>query len=658
MLINNDNFLIKEIPKYHPKSTEYRLFWKEQKKRCLEGYTVGGKYMPGRLYAYINFGTIELLNEDTGRKTRGRPLLRDIEWEFFGSIEECRLQKKGLLWIAGRRAGKSFEGGFLPSYEYTFFPDNEMVVSAHESRYSNPLMEKIRLHLDGLIGTPFYHQRIKDDLNTELRSGYQVRTSLGFERRGYNSRIYNIKFKDDHTAANGKAASVFVFEEIGMFDNLDMAYNSSEPCWKEGTNWYGMPVLFGTGGDMEKGSIAAQKMFYDPETYNLLVFKDSNNTDQCMFTPGWKCLNEYKRVFGIEEGGDGITLVTMEEEAKAATDAIKARKKTSVNKDSYYQELQYYPDNPAHAFLQSGGNRFNIPLLEEQKNYLLTDIEARNKGERGYMEKGRDGLVKFVQDEEAEEAPFPFHAEKRYGCVTIYEHPESINGDIPFGLYLASNDPYRVDETKTSDSLGSTFIFKRFYHPSKTFDWLVAEYTGRPESTTQYDEQVRLLCLYYNSRLMFENEVAGIRVHFQQQHSGYMLCDEPKAIIRSISPGSEVSRSKGCHASAPIKLQAERWLADWLVKIRDPETGFRNLHYIYSVNLINELINYNPAKGNYDRVSSMFMMMIHMKMMEEIAVAGEDEEDTSVSPFASLDRRWGWDKSKDALLGQYTNHIN
>ena len=80
-MINNDNFLVKEIPVYHPITQKYdRLeFWRTQKRRCIEGYWSGGKWMPPELYYYVNFHTITY--EDGAFRGTGRPWLRDIEWE-------------------------------------------------------------------------------------------------------------------------------------------------------------------------------------------------------------------------------------------------------------------------------------------------------------------------------------------------------------------------------------------------------------------------------------------------------------------------------------------------------------------------------------------------------------------------------------------------
>ena len=93
MLINNECFreVAKSgIPKMIPNSLEYVEWWKEQIFRIKNGYSVGGKYMPGRLYWHINFFNIERNVGNSKRKMQGLPDLRDIEWEVFPIIERCK----------------------------------------------------------------------------------------------------------------------------------------------------------------------------------------------------------------------------------------------------------------------------------------------------------------------------------------------------------------------------------------------------------------------------------------------------------------------------------------------------------------------------------------------------------------------------------------
>ena len=75
MIINNDSFLLKEIPKFHPISQHYDRvsFWKGVKRYCIEGFWSSGKWMPGTLYYYCNFHTIRFEDESGASRKIGRP---------------------------------------------------------------------------------------------------------------------------------------------------------------------------------------------------------------------------------------------------------------------------------------------------------------------------------------------------------------------------------------------------------------------------------------------------------------------------------------------------------------------------------------------------------------------------------------------------------
>jgi len=79
--VSNSNFKQK-IEKLNPLSLDYRTFWKEERRRCIEGYWSGGKYMPGPVYQYINHWKIELnKTKNSKNKVIDHPFLRDLEWE-------------------------------------------------------------------------------------------------------------------------------------------------------------------------------------------------------------------------------------------------------------------------------------------------------------------------------------------------------------------------------------------------------------------------------------------------------------------------------------------------------------------------------------------------------------------------------------------------
>ena len=79
--VSNIHFL-HEIIDYHPLSINYKKYWREIKKRCMEGYWHDGKWMPGPLYWYVNLCKIRLnKTEYSTTKVLAKPFLRDLEWE-------------------------------------------------------------------------------------------------------------------------------------------------------------------------------------------------------------------------------------------------------------------------------------------------------------------------------------------------------------------------------------------------------------------------------------------------------------------------------------------------------------------------------------------------------------------------------------------------
>lgn len=116
--INNlSNFIIKDIPILHPKTNQYKAFWKEQYKRIIEGFwsiddeniTIDvsklepfnskellnnqkWRYMSPYLYFYAQFAKIKHRQKGqsaTAAKKLIRPYVRDVEWELSYDLMEC-----------------------------------------------------------------------------------------------------------------------------------------------------------------------------------------------------------------------------------------------------------------------------------------------------------------------------------------------------------------------------------------------------------------------------------------------------------------------------------------------------------------------------------------------------------------------------------------
>lgn len=107
-----------DIPQIHPLSMDYIAFWREQKRRCIEGYWAGGYYMPPALYFYVNFATIKLNKPGDKVKSMGRPVLRDLEWMFMRHYTEA----KGFSGFADDPDITCFRGITDPTYPEFLYP--------------------------------------------------------------------------------------------------------------------------------------------------------------------------------------------------------------------------------------------------------------------------------------------------------------------------------------------------------------------------------------------------------------------------------------------------------------------------------------------------------------------------------------------------------
>lgn len=163
-MVSNQEFIQKEVPKFIPESSKHIEYWREQKRRCIEGYWVSGKYMPGPLYFYINFWHIKLKKTKHSKtETTERPFLRDLEWEKAYILMEC----------------KGFSGFELDTqhtcdrlYSYEVRKENEALnLIPTNNKIYIPAREYLRSHHSRNYGRPLYENNCKNVMDLESRGG-------------------------------------------------------------------------------------------------------------------------------------------------------------------------------------------------------------------------------------------------------------------------------------------------------------------------------------------------------------------------------------------------------------------------------------------------------------------------------------------------------
>lgn len=179
---------------------------------------------------------------------------------------------------------------------------------------------------------------------------------------------------------------------------------------------------------------------------------------------------------------------------------------------------------------------------------------------------------------------------------------------------LRDNKKVDNDSAETM-SLTSTFVLDLYT------DKIVAEYTGRQDFADDNFEIVRLLCLFYNGKCLYEQNKKGIFAYFSKMNSLHLLADVPeylkdKQLVKSLGYGNT---SKGVNATLPINNFANNLIREWLLKPvptiikeggEDKEITVPNLYFIRNRALLKELVLFNPDI-NVDRVRALGMLMLY-----------------------------------------------
>ena len=725
--VSNANFLVdeKEFP-LNPLSQKYMRYWKQQKRRIVEGYWHDGKWMPGNLYFYVNFTKISLSKDRNAKgKVIAKPFLRDLEWEkayvyaeargfsgfadddeyschndllkqpedrYFPLPKECftkggkekkfifardylrRIHSKNLgkplyqnnasnvIDLESRGNGKSYTAAGMMG-AHNFITDGaldydlylaglrgeadrmktETLVGAIDAKYSTDLLEKMETCIEQLAGavtfqgkeyrSPF-HKAYTGSLYSGkkmIQAKVEVKIDGDWFKKGSGSMIHHRTFKDKPLAAAGTRNSLAILEEGMFMNNLKEAIGGMKDTTYDGPNKFGIIYIMGTGGGADGKTDEAMDVFYNPVSYDCLAFDDiwEESGEVGFFVPYKYGLNDFKDSEGITDDLKAEKYINEKRE-----DLKKSNDRSALNK-----EQQNNPNAPSEAFLLTGDSVLPVSDLKEQLNWVKSKRETDDivMGQLGELvmtqiEGGGESVV-WKPDIENKLFSCGFKMDKSKdtnGAIRIWEHPQHLaeDGSIPYGLYIAGTDPYDQDHSSTA-SLGSTFIYKRFHHSEGVYDWPVAEYTARPGTADNHHEVVRRLLIYYNATCLYENERNSMKAYFQHNHSLHLLARQPDVL--KATERTTVDRTFGIHMTDGIKDEIELYLRDWL--LADAGQGKMNLHKIYSVPLLEELIYYN-RDGNFDRFISIALTILHLLQKKQIRVDDVKKENLMINdPF-------------------------
>ena len=628
-------------------TTDYKKYWDQETDRCLNGYTApDGEGITGYNYFYLNYSPIMRLKEEEYtdrqgnlRKRRQRilefPSFWDYDYYYFCAIEQAELEGKHMAVLKCRQRGYSFKGGSMLVRNYMLIPGSKNFAVASEQKFliGDGLLTKAWQIMDFLDKhTEWAKQRLVST-RMERVSGYKVTDEFGKQtEQGYLSSIAGVTLKNDPERIRGTRGKLVLWEEGGKFPSLLDAWRIEQPSVEtDDGKAFGLMIAFGTGGTEGASFEGLKELFYKPKSYNVLSFPNiwddgRENTECAFFVPAYSNLESFdddgNQVYMDKDGNSY--------KEKAIQNLIDQRNKVKdggASQQSIDRFISERPIKPVEAVLELGKNIFPRKLLMDQLTRIRTNKKLQSMKHIVDLEWDGNGLVKAIEKKSGDITNYPLKkGDKPHGSVVIWEYPVK---DPPLGLYIGGCDPYDHDDSFTN-SLGSTFIFKRVRAGEAWTDVIVAEYSGRPDTAEEYYENVRKLLTFYNARLLFENERKGIYPYFTNKHCDYLLADQPDKIISEVFKDSKVQRRKGCHMTKQIRAYGEGLILEWLLDEYEP--GHPNVERVYSEPLIEELIQ-NDGIRNVDRVIALCMVMIYREELYQIKVSSAKEQNKQVELF-------------------------
>lgn len=629
-------------PNPNPNS-EYGKWIREEVRRIYEGYTrEDGEFVTGDMYYFLNYCPILLSKVSSGKKALrvwDFPEFWEGHWLKFIYSEMARNNGHHCAELASRSKGKSFSLASMIAKRFILGESREVnrevkcLVTAYQKEYltKDGILNKFQSYIDfAAQNTEFPTRRLKSSLNEMAwKMGYiDLDTNT---QKGTLNEVLGVSSKDDESKLRGKRSVLIAIEEFGSFPNLLGLFGTLRPSVEEGDVTFGEIYMQGTSGDNDSDFAAAQELMYNPKGYNIQEIPNIYDKEGqgkryfSYFFPGY--LNR-KGCYDKDGNSDVV---------KALLEILMNRytvKYNSTDLNAITKTISEIPVTPQEAIIRVQGNIFPVTMINERLNEIDNNPAFYDDIYVGKLVQNNNGEVIFRNTTDIPIRDFPTKDNKVEGALEIYEMPvKQSDGKVNSERYILSLDNYENDTSNTM-SLGSIFVLDLWT------DRIVAEYTGRPMFVDDLNEVARLLCFFYNGKLLYENNKKNTFAYFSKMNCLWKLEDTPeylrqRQMVKNVGYGNT---AKGVSAIPAVKNHGFTLIRDWLLKpitILSPtgpnneeiEIQVPNLHFVKNRALLKELSLFNPDI-NVDRIMSLVQLMI-FREQKMITYQGDVKRDTS-----------------------------
>ena len=650
----------------HPEreSTEYVAFWLKHIEYCRSGVFVGGVFISGWLYWHMNFfkAPLDIQNEygDWERVILNLPL-RDNEWYIDWAINGAKIESKPLLIFGSRRIAKSVILTSRAAYTvYIKKNSHTLIIGADSGDLGNitayfedfykrrpDCFSDLRTYGTWKdLAINFNKKEVtKTDPITKKKGRVNPITSHLIEITGENTTQYSSisvqnlehgKKLSKQELLAGKTPSEVILDEVGKY-KYNEQYAALKPALMTTDGVYRtVPIFSGTGGSVELSKDAESDFLYteksgffhaDIDKYKLVVkplhfqYTQESDLKTGLFPVAEMCnaggkkistpLSEYlNQEFNEEqlEALDGFNImVTDWKNARERVIKEIAIDEAKSDKDGKKAKM-YYPFQPETCFLNTKSSVFPASAARRAQKAI---ISTGDLGEFVDLHQDKSGKIVITPSKKVPVDTFPFPGGSFDAPVVLYERPSQDPENIMYGSHVGGFDGYKIATSKTTDSVGSAYVFKRKVGVTGYENQIVASIASRPTQEHIFYKQVFLMMKLYNAELLPESDVPFYK--YMESIGQTHILANCKNLAQGIVKGTSAANlTYGLPATAPNKefylkkVQAYCW-EPIVVGYEDDEDStpitVEGVHRIPDPMLLEEIAQYGDT-GNYDRIAS------------------------------------------------------
>ena len=218
---------------YLPGSKRYQEFWREQYRRCRDGYTSHGYTITGDHYFFLNFYQLPITHSAT-KAGAGRqidfPDFYVAQYEFFHYYELAKRLRKHAALMKARGVGFSEINASIAACTYTTIRNSVTMVTCYDKGKLDRTLSKdwnalkfLDTHTDGGM----FKLRQLSDTALVKKSGHYINERGGKIPSGWQSMIEGV-VADDPQKIRGDRVDVLIFDEFGSWPKSSKAFIQAE----------------------------------------------------------------------------------------------------------------------------------------------------------------------------------------------------------------------------------------------------------------------------------------------------------------------------------------------------------------------------------------------------------------------------------------------